>query len=235
MNWIGFVVWTMVTLGVVTIGVWLSRYFGNGVFYGLYAVLTVVANIIASKLITIGPFVVPAAVLTYSVSFLITDLIDEKFGQSEGHKVVMTGFVANVIAMIMIMMAVKWDAAPFVGKDFISSFNNVLGFVPRVVVASTISYLISQNHDVWAFHYWKKRTGGKWLWLRNNASTMVSQLIDTVIFISIAFYGVVPNNVLFSMMYGQYIVKFAVAALDTPFAYLGVWMIDKVHGNAVSN
>jgi uncharacterized integral membrane protein (TIGR00697 family) len=79
-----------------------------------------------------------------------------------------------------------------------------------------------QHHDVWAYGFWREKTDGRHLWLRNNASTMVSQAIDTVIFISLAFYVVLPNSILFQMMVGQYAIKLLIAALDTPFMYLAV-------------
>jgi len=81
------------------------------------------------------------------------------------------------------------------------------------------AYLISQHHDVWAFHFWKDKTGGKYLWLRNNASTMVSQLLDTSIFIVLAFYGNVP---ILTMIGSQYLIKVLIAAFDTPFCYIFV-------------
>jgi hypothetical protein len=85
-----------------------------------------------------------------------------------------------------------------------------------------IAYLVSQHHDVWAYGFWRKKTGGRHMWLRNNASTMTSQGIDTLIFITLAFYGLVPNSILLQMMAGQYVIKILIAALDTPFIYLAL-------------
>jgi hypothetical protein len=116
----------------------------------------------------------------------------------------------------------RWTPAPFVSEEFLRSFESVLGFAPRIVVASITAYAISQTHDVYAFHFWRQKTKGKFLWFRNNASTMVSQLIDTVIFITIAFYGVFPTNAILSMIVGQYILKLIIAAVDTPFMYVAV-------------
>ncbi|PIZ54623.1 transporter, partial [Candidatus Uhrbacteria bacterium CG_4_10_14_0_2_um_filter_41_7] len=96
---------------------------------------------------------------------------------------------------------------------------------PRITVASFIAYLISQHHDVWAFHFWKKKTNGKHLWLRNNASTVVSQLIDTVVFTFIAFYGVLP---IVPLILGTWVVKILIALIDTPFIYGAVWIMDKI-------
>jgi hypothetical protein len=108
-------------------------------------------------------------------------------------------------------------------EDLLKSFENVLGLAPRVVFASIIAFAVSQTHDVYAFHFLKEKTEGRFLWLRNNASTMVSQLIDTVVFILIAFYGVFPPQAIASMILGQYILKLTIAIVDTPFMYLAVY------------
>lgn len=226
MQWSLFIIWALLTLGSVTAGVITARKLGKEAFIGLYAGLTIVANIIAVKLITIGNFIVPAAVLVYSSTYLLTDIIDEVYGRRLGHKTVLIGFVANVLGVLAIWLSIKWAPAPFIPAGFQEAYAKVLGQAPRIVFASTISYLISQNHDVWAFHFWKKKTGGKYLWLRNNLSTMVSQLLDTVIFITLAFYGTVPLTVLFAMIKGQYLAKVIIAILDTPFCYLGVRMMN---------
>ncbi len=101
----------------------------------------------------------------------------------------------------------------------------MLGAVPRIVLASMVAYLLSQHHDVFAFHFWKRVTQGRFLWLRNNASTMVSQGIDTVLFITIAFIGVIPTNVLLNMIVAQYVIKIVIAIVDTPLCYLMVHLL----------
>ncbi len=101
----------------------------------------------------------------------------------------------------------------------------VLEQAPRIAIASLIAYLVSQHHDVWAFHFWKKKTGGKFLWLRNNVSTISSQLLDSALFITIAFYGIMP---IWPLILGQRAVKIIIAAIDTPFLYASIWMMDKI-------
>jgi len=88
-----------------------------------------------------------------------------------------------------------------------------------------VAYLVSQHHDIFAFHWWKKKTGGRYLWLRNTASTIVSQAIDTGLFITIAFYGVLD---IVPLLLGQYVVKLIIAIIDTPFMYSISWLMDKV-------
>ena len=99
------------------------------------------------------------------------------------------------------------------------AYETILGSVPRVVLASMTAYLISQHSDVHVFHHLRRVTNGRHLWFRNNASTMLSQAIDTTLFISIAFAGAVPAGVLWNMIATQYLVKVAVAAVDTPIVY----------------
>jgi hypothetical protein len=100
--------------------------------------------------------------------------------------------------------------------------NTIFSLMPRLAFASLTAYLLSQHHDVWAFHFWKdKYPAHKHLWIRNNASTMVSQIIDSAVFVLIAFYGVFETKVLFEVFITTYFLKFLVAAADTPFVYWG--------------
>ncbi len=115
------------------------------------------------------------------------------------------------------MLAIWLPPAKF-ATDFNEDFKTVLGQSARVVFASLFAYLISQAHDVVSFNFWKEKTKGKHKWIRNNLSTMTSQFIDTSIFITIAFYGLVPNLLL--MIISQYVVKCIIALLDTPLFYL---------------
>ncbi len=105
-------------------------------------------------------------------------------------------------------------------------FAQTMGTTIRITIASLASFLVSQFHDIWSFHYWKKRTKGKHLWLRNNLSTISSQLINTVVFYLIGFYGVFP---IVELIVFTYLVKIVIALVDTPFVYLAVWHLRK-HG-----
>jgi uncharacterized integral membrane protein (TIGR00697 family) len=214
--------WAAATLAIVTVCAFLAARFGVEIAVGVFAALTVLANLIAVKTITFGPFIAPAAVLVYASTFLMTDILSELFGKEKARLAVWTGFIANLVMLVSILIAVRWSASPVMDPGLASSFDAIFGFAPRVIAASMAAYLVSQHHDVWAYGFWREKTGGRHLWLRNNASTMASQLIDTVIFISLAFYAVLPNSVLMQMMVGQYAIKLLIAALDTPFMYLAV-------------
>lgn len=191
------------------------------------ACLIVIANIVASKFVVFGPFTVSAGVIAISSTFFITDILSEKWGKKTAQLAVWVGFFCNLLLVISVWIVIAWPAADF-SLDYATKFKEVLGPTPRIVLASMTAYLISQHHDIWAFHFWKKKTNGKLLWLRNNASTIVSQFIDIIIFSVIAFVGVLATGELIAIIIGEYIVKVIIALLDTPFMYAIVKIIDKI-------
>ena len=182
----------------------------------IFIMSLLVANVVAGKVVDLFGFIVPAAVVAYAITFLCTDVVGEIWGKEEANKLVKVGFISQVFALILITLAMKLPPAVF-AQEYSSQFNVVLGQSARVVFSSLTAYLISQFNDVFIFHKLKEKTKGKHKWLRNNLSTMTSQLIDTAIFITIAFYGEVPN--LAWMIFSQYFIKFCLALLDTPFFY----------------
>lgn len=188
------------------------------ILIGLYATATVVANITAAKLVSCCGLLFPAGVFFVAISFLMTDVISEVWGRREAAQAVWVGWTAAIFAAIATALTVYLPPAPFWKLQ--QAYASLFGLVPRITLASLITYLVSQHHDVWMFHLIKVKTGGRHLWLRNNISTMLSQAIDTVLFITLAFSFTVPWNVLLGMMLGQYVVKVILALLDTPFVYL---------------
>jgi len=220
------VLWIFLVLGSVAFSSYIARDYGPEILVGIFASLAVLSNLIAFKLVSFGPLVVPAAVIAYSTTFLITDILGEFYGKKMALKAVYSALIANVLMILIILIALSWPPAPFMEESQLEAFNSVFGFAPRVIIASLVAFIVSQHHDVIAFHFWKRKTEGRHLWLRNNASTMVSQLIDTVLFITIAFYGL-PGVALTSMIVGQYLVKLLIALLDTPFIYLASFVMKR--------
>ena len=188
----------------------------------IFVTSLLIANVVSSKIVSFWGLTVPAAIVAYPLTFLMTDVIGEIWGKEEANKTVKLGFICQMISLALIGCAILLPVAPFADNQ--SQFTAILGSSFRVVFASMIGYLVSQSWDVWIFHkirdaYIAKHgstKGGRWIW--NNASTMTSQIIDTAIFITIAFSGIVPN--IWTMILSQYLVKFVYALLDTPFFYL---------------
>lgn len=181
-----------------------------------------IASVLANKIINVFGLYVPAGVLAYSVTFLMTDVISEIWGRHTAKITVMGGFIGLIVVLFLIQISLIWPEAPFWNRE--AAYQSILGSTSRIIMASFIAYLVSQFHDVWAFHFWKTITGGRHLWLRNNFSTAVSQFIDSLLFISIAFYGVLP---VWPLIWSQWLVKLAIALLDTPIIYLVVWLVGK--------
>lgn len=176
----------------------------------------IVANVVAGKVVSFWGLTVPAAVVAYPWTFLCTDIIGELWGKNEANRTVRVGITVQLFSLILIYAAIALPAAPF-ATTYQETFKTVLGSGARFVLASLCAYLVSQSCDVTIFHALKGRAGGRHKWLRNNVSTMTSQLIDTAIFITIAFWGAVPNLPL--MVVSQYVVKLVLALCDTPFFY----------------
>lgn len=191
------------------------RYYLSGTFVGLL----ILSNILAVKLVSFGSWIVlPAAAVVYVCTYPILDVLTETYGKEAARKTVYTGLFAQLLSTFFIWLAINLPAAPFYEDQ--QAFETIFSAGFRVTLASLTAYVVSQNLDVTIFHKLKEKYGGKKLWLRNNASTMASQLVDTVIFISIAFYGTMPLAALLSLIAAQYVFKFAVAVLDTPVVYM---------------
>ncbi len=185
----------------------------------------VISEVLASKIVALGQIYVPAGVLAYAITFPLTDTIEEVWGKSYARGVVLAGLVALGVVFLLICLAIILPSAPFWKEQ--ESFLRILGMKQgaiRIIIASVIAYFVSQYHDVWAFNFWRKVTGERHLWLRNNASTLASQAIDTTLFISLAFYGVMP---ILPLILGQYFIKVCIALLDTPLVYLLVHLVKR--------
>ncbi len=179
-----------------------------------------IASVLSGKIIDVFGFFVPAGILAYSVTFTCTDVISELWGPKRSRYVVSGGFIALLVVLLLVQISIHWPSAPFWNHSV--SFTLILRNTSRIIIASFVAYLISQFHDIWAFHFWKKITGPRHLWLRNNLSTATSQFIDSVIFIIIAFYGVMP---VWPLIFGQWVVKLTISVLDTPIIYFVIWLI----------
>ncbi|MEK5428625.1 queuosine precursor transporter [Cytobacillus sp. FSL R7-0680] len=193
---------------------------------GIYVGLLILANIVAVKLFSLGDLaILPAAVVVFIFTYPIIDIIVELYGKEAGKQTVKAGLITQILAIIFIMITIQLPAAPVFGEQ--ASFQAILGGSFRVIVASLVSYFISQHIVVYVFHKLKMRHGKKKLWFRNNMSVMISQIVDTSIFITIAFYGTIPTSALLGLIFSQYLFKFIASICITPLVYLVVHMIRK--------
>ncbi|ABR29901.1 membrane protein [Thermosipho melanesiensis] len=202
------------------------RYFGKTGLFIWTALATIIANIQVLKTVELFGFVATLGNIVYGTTFLVTDILSENYGKKEARKAVLVGFLSLITMTIMMQIALlfKPDASDFSQDALVTIFS----FMPRIVIASLAAYWLSQLHDIWAFHLWKKRLPQtKYLWIRNNLSTMISQFIDSFVFCFIAFWGVYELNIFWSILWTTYFFKWIVAAADTPFLYVAKFLYDK--------
>ena len=185
-----------------------------------------ISNVIAAKLISIFGFAVPAGVVVFPISFLMTDVINEVWGKNEAMFTVKMGFLVSIMATALYTLSVKLPPHSSWGMQY--EYSAIMSSVYRIVLAGLLSYFISQTVDVRIFHTLKTAHKDKKLWIRNNVSTITSQLVDSIVFITVAFYGVVPTENIITMITVQWIVKLLLALLDTPFCYLLVKWAKKI-------
>ncbi len=182
----------------------------------------VTCNLIANKFVTVDlgfkVFIVSAGILPYPLTFLVTDLISELYGQRKANLVVFCGFIASLFVLLFLWLGGQFSSIPgsLVSDEI---YNSVFQNAWRLIAASMIAYLFAQFIDVRIFHFWKKLTDGKHLWLRNNGSTIASQLVDTTLVICILFIGVWNTDQIQSAIIDGWIFKMLMALLDTPIIY----------------
>ncbi|MFH1681060.1 MAG: queuosine precursor transporter [Candidatus Eisenbacteria bacterium] len=194
-------------------------------FTGIFIGSLVIANVLVFKVWSFFGIRLIAGIIPYPVTFLVTDLVSEIYGRKRASLVVWSGFVASLWVLAVILLA---GAAPTVGiagraaEEVDVLYVSVFGMSVRAIFASMVAYLVAQLVDVHVFHFWRNLTAGRHLWLRNNGSTVFSQLVDTVLVVGILFGGKLETGDLLALMGGSYLFKAAVALFDTPFFYLGV-------------
>ncbi|WP_323788487.1 queuosine precursor transporter [Psychroserpens sp.] len=203
----------------------------------LFITSLVVSNLIFQKFFYWYPFNVEifgaklfeisVGILPYPITFLITDLISEIYGKKRANQVVVAGIFASVFSLLIILVS---DSVPAIPKSPVQDdlFSTVFGNSAIAVFASMTAYLFAQFIDIQIYHFWKRLTKGKHLWLRNNFSTWCSQFVDTfsIVFLLCSF-EILPWSSFKGLLISGFLFKVLVAALDTPFLYLGVYLFRK--------
>lgn len=189
-----------------------------------WLIATILANIIltstfVAKLIPIFGYVAPSAAAFYASIFVATDILTEHHGKKEGYKSIWLGFLALLTFTIMGQLVLQLE--PIADREIVSSaMHTLFSAIPRIAIASFVAYVIAQSFDIWFFHFLREKTGSKWLWFRNNVSTIFSQLVDSIVFFPLAFFGTLPNSTLIELMIIGWLLRVPIALIDTPFLYL---------------
>ena len=188
----------------------------------LFIAALITCNLIANKFISVDlgfkVFTISAGVLPYPLTFLITDILSELYGQKRTTQVVLSGLVASIFVLFVLWLGAQF---PAISSSPVSdeTYNNVFQNAWRVIAASMFAYLAAQLIDVRLFHLWKKITGGKMLWVRNNFSTLASQLVDTTLVVFVLFVGTLPFGTMADYIWDGWLFKATAAAFDTVLIY----------------
>jgi uncharacterized integral membrane protein (TIGR00697 family) len=215
-EWI-FIITVLIYLGSV---LGLYKIYGKNGLYAFAIFGTLLGNIAVCKCVDIFGVSTTAGSVLYAATFLVTDILSEKYGKRDASRAVAYSFSIMVLWMLGTQLILMFTPN---ANDYINeSLKVVFGLVPRITIASLVGFICSQNLDVFLYHFIWGKTGNTpaKLWLRNNGSTLISQAVDTAIFTTLAFWGVYPMNVFLSIMITTYMFKAIVALCDTPFIYI---------------
>ncbi|MAF80240.1 hypothetical protein CL629_04140 [bacterium] len=203
------------------------------VLFAIFIALLIGMNLFGSKIISLfGPFSASVGIFMVPLAFLATDVVEEVFGKKLARQFILAGMIAILIVMAYVAIFVSLPAHEryTMNDAYVTVFKSSL----RIMTASIIAFLISQFHDVWSFGLLKKKTSGRFLWLRTNVSTVFSQAIDTFLFMMIAFYQLTPKFT-FAFVMGiaipYFIFKVLFGSISSPLVYLGAWWLKNGHQN----
>jgi uncharacterized integral membrane protein (TIGR00697 family) len=219
--------WITAITGFSLFGSWYARRYDKvDALVGLYVAFVLTSNIIAYKIAEFDlgfiKFYSDSATLVFAVTFLLTDIVNEKFGRKETQKMIFITFITQVAIAFFIWLAISLQPAPSWTEQ--ENFAQIIGYTPRIMIASWVALLISGNIDAYIFDWFKKLTKGKHLWMRNAFSSIPAMALDTVIFVIIAFAGVQP---LLPIIVGTMAIKWLVGIIDIPFMYLNRMILYK--------
>lgn len=235
MLWLIFLVWILVIFAsTVVISEYIRVKKREDVAIAFYVLFITMSQILAAKIgdFSIGPLTItaPVAVLIFPFTFQITDIVNEFFGRKETHRMIFIAFISQIVMTIFIWFSIELQAAPFWGLDYGSNpeeaqqfWTNFFGSTIRITAASWISFLITENLDALVYSKVRELTGGKNLWIRNVISDVPMLAIDSIIFVTIAFFGVFD---IWPVIFGQIITKWFFGVIDTPFMYLSRGIVD---------
>ena len=198
------------------------------VVVALFVTTLIASNIVAVKLIDVSGLILPAAIVIFPLSYIIGDVLTEVYGYRQARRAIWLGFLCNLVVVLTIVIAGALPAAGFWKNQ--EAFDLILGQTPRILVASFAAYLVGEFANSFILAKLKIATAGRFLWLRTIGSTLVGQGLDSAIFITIAFAGIMPGEVLVGAIVTQWLVKSAYEAAATPLTYGAVGFLKRKDG-----
>jgi uncharacterized integral membrane protein (TIGR00697 family) len=199
------------------------RYFD--VIMALFVAVLLISNIASTKILTLWKFTFDGGTLLFPLSYIFGDILTEVYGYRRSRKVIWTGFFAALLMSLFLWVVQLLP--PAAGWENQKAYENVIGFLPRIVGASLTAYFVGEFTNSWLLSRLKVKTEGKYLWMRTIGSTLAGEGIDTLLFCLIAFWGILPGNLLVAVILSNYIFKCSIEILFTPLTYAGVRFLKK--------
>ncbi len=196
----------------------------------LFVTTLIISNIVAVKMVNLWGFYVPAAMVLFPLAYIFGDILTEVYGFARARQVIWLGFFCNLLAVLAITLSGVLPAAPFWPPEHQKAWDAILGFSPRLLVASFIAYLCGEFINSFVLAKLKVQTRGRFLWLRTIGSTLVGGGMDSLVFITVAFYGILPSKAIQEAILSQWFLKVAYEIVITPLTYRIVRFLKQVEG-----
>lgn len=219
------ILWIIGVTSFSLLGSWYAKKFNKpDLLIALYVSFVVSAQILAVKISEFNQgfksFFVQSGILVFSITHLLTDIVNEKFGIKETQKMILIAFITQVAMVFFFWLGVKFPPAPF--WQIQDVWQEIFSLVPRITLASWMAFLISENFDAIVFAWFKRITKGKYLWMRNAFSSISALALDSLIFVPLVFLGVMP---IWPLILGQIVIKWLVGLVNIPFMYFNKWLL----------
>ncbi len=182
-----------------------------------FVAVLLISNVASTKILVLGPFTFDGGTILFPISYIFGDILTEVYGYARGRRVIHVGFAASLAMAMVFALVGALPAAE--GWDHQAAYDAILGITPRIVLASLIAYFAGSFSNSWVMARMKVLTQGRWLWTRTIGSTLVGQGIDTALFVVIAFAGILPTGLLWTVIVSNYVFKCGLEALMTPVTY----------------
>ncbi|HRY76588.1 MAG TPA: queuosine precursor transporter [Candidatus Paceibacterota bacterium] len=198
------------------------------ILVGIFVAVLLISNVVAVKIVKVSSFSFAGGTLLFPLAYIFGDIFTEVYGYKRTRRIIWTGFGANILMAIVFIVIGKLPAAS--GWVNQAAYDAILGWVPRIVLASILAYWVGEFINSFVLAKMKIWTQGKWLWTRTIGSTVFGELLDTIIFVLIAFWGALPSALIFSVVVSNYILKVGVEIIFTPITYWIVRFLKRKEG-----
>jgi uncharacterized integral membrane protein (TIGR00697 family) len=195
----------------------MKQYKYYDIILGLFVAVLLISNVASSKVLMLGPFTFDGGTILFPISYIFGDILTEVYGYRRSRRVIWTGFMAALLMSAVFIIVGKLPPAS--GWANQEAYDKILGLTPRIVIASLVAYFSGEFSNSYTLARMKILTEGRWLWTRTIGSTVVGEGVDTLLFVMIAFYGVLPGNLLAAVILSNYIFKVGFEILFTPITY----------------